>query len=83
MELHQPVAPVSGHKAEFGAEGRGRCHLQGALAEGARGEEHHLFAEGAVLLADLAGGWRVGPIAEAAQAEMHQPLVVALGEAED
>ena len=66
VKLHQSVAPVSGHEAEFSAEGRARCHLQGALAEGARVEEHHLFAQGAVLLADLAGGWGVGPVAEAA-----------------
>ena len=83
VELHEPVAPVSGHEAEFSAEGRARCHLQGALAKGARGEEHHLFAEGAVLLADFAGGWSVEPVAEAAQAEVHQPFFVAFFEGED
>ena len=80
MQLHQSVATIHAHEAEFPAEHRAGRHLERALAERAAGKEHHLAPEAAVVLlhiGDGLGGLALGP--KAPQPEPHQaPLIAGL-----
>ena len=59
------MAPVAPNEAEFTAKDRVRRHLHGALVEGSRVKKHHLIAEAAVVLLDVATGF-ARPLAWAA-----------------
>ena len=71
-------------ESKFSTEDGTGCDLQGSFAERTRLKKHHLPAKAAVVLLEIVNRLPfAGLIGKAAQAEVHQPLLIALLQAEN